>query len=189
MPTKRKPCIDCGNKTTTLRCAPCYNIFKRKPPEQRFWAKVDKDGPIVPGMTTPCWVWTGAKGKQGYGHLLFSAQKIKKAHRVSYEIHFGIIDPKKDICHHCDNPSCVRPDHLFEGTTRDNILDMERKGRAYHPRGNNSGQAKLTESDVINIRKLYKQDGMTYKKLASMYQIGKTTISHIIKYRTWTHLP
>lgn len=92
----------------------------RQPIEKRFWRKVQKsDG---------CWEWQGSKNAQGYG-VITEGGKIIKAHRVSYRLHYGDIPDGLFVCHHCDNPCCVRPDHLFTGTALDNALDMRNKGR------------------------------------------------------------
>ena len=74
-----------------------------------------------------CWMWTGAKGKRGYG--LVGNMYERNAHRVSYNIHIGVIPPSMEICHTCDNPECTNPEHLFLGTRKDNIQDMLSKGR------------------------------------------------------------
>lgn len=91
----------------------------------RLWAKVVKG----PG----CWIWTGAKNKKGYGEI----QKGRRGmgpiptHRASWIIHFGEISDDLQVLHHCDNPSCVRPDHLFLGTAADNTADMIKKQRGH----------------------------------------------------------
>jgi hypothetical protein len=90
----------------------------------RFYTKVDK--------TDTCWIFTGYKDRDGYGQYGIRDQGIKvsyQAHRFSYEAETGIYPGKLLVCHHCDNPSCVRPDHLFLGTNKDNMEDMVKKGR------------------------------------------------------------
>lgn len=91
----------------------------------RFWGRVDK--------TDGCWVWTGRPySERGYGRFVFAGRNVR-VHRFSYEVHFGPIPIGMFVCHHCDNPLCVRPDHLFCGSNSDNMLDAIRKGRAKPP--------------------------------------------------------
>lgn len=93
--------------------------------EERFWEKVDKTG--------DCWEWTGFKNRQGYGQFQVSTKNGQPAHRVSFELANGKIPDGMHVCHKCDNPPCVRPDHLFLGTPSDNMKDMVKKGRNISP--------------------------------------------------------
>lgn len=88
---------------------------------ERFWAKVDRSG--------ECWVWTGPKHSAGYGLLRFNGKQIS-AHRLAWQLVGGQIWPGLCICHHCDNPPCVRPEHLFIGSHRDNMRDRRYKNQA-----------------------------------------------------------
>jgi len=101
----------------------------------RFWAKVDKNGPVHPVLGTPCWIWTGARIRHGHGVLGGPGQYGRKVlvHRFSYELQVGPIPDEMEICHHCDNPPCVRPSHLFPGTHQQNMADSIAKGRFRHP--------------------------------------------------------
>lgn len=87
----------------------------------RFWSKVDK--------TSTCWLWTGMPNGWGYGTFKVSAGNDRFAHRLSWEIHKGPIPKGLCVCHKCDRPICVNPDHLFLGSHRDNRDDAIRKGR------------------------------------------------------------
>lgn len=94
----------------------------------RFWGQVDKLGPVHPILATRCWIWTRAKARFGYGVSRIDG-RIHSTHRVSWAMAYGDIPAGLNVLHHCDNPPCVRPDHLFVGTQRDNSLDMWSKGR------------------------------------------------------------
>lgn len=104
--------------------------------EQRFWLKVNKTG--------PCWLWTASQHSEGYGHIR-GDKTMRKAHRVSWELHFGAIPDGLFVCHHCDERRCVRPDHLFLGTALSNHRDMSRKGRA-------SGGVRGVNNPLTNVR-------------------------------------
>lgn len=98
------------------------------PPETRFWSHVDKSGTHGSWNGTPCWVWTAHCMHDGYGTFKFKG-KDELAHRVAYLMTHGSIPPGHEILHHCDNPPCCNPAHLFTGTQFDNMRDMVAKGR------------------------------------------------------------
>lgn len=92
--------------------------------EERFWTKVEK--------TETCWLWRGASRKRGYGVMRMPGHRGRNVstHRYSAMLHFGMFDTRLHVLHHCDNPSCVNPDHLYLGTHDDNMRDMSERGRA-----------------------------------------------------------
>ncbi len=159
--------------------------------QARFWAKVqvtaDADG---------CWLWTArARYSRGYG--AFSAQQGKQtgAHRFMWELTQGPIPAGMFVLHHCDNPPCVRPDHLFLGTARDNAIDMARKrrtGRDAHPEayshlnGDGNPAARLTQTAVTEIRRRYAAGGILQRELAEEYGVQQTTVSSVILRKNWT---
>lgn len=138
----------------------------------RFWSKVQKsDG---------CWEWTAGKYANGYGCFHIYGDPIK-AHRFSWMIHYGEFSPEMNVCHKCDNKSCVRPDHLFLGTQVDNILDAVRKGRRMGAIGYKSPERKLTEEDVRNIRN---SKSSSYR-LAEAFGVSGPTIRQILQGKTY----
>ena len=175
--------------------------------EDRFWSHVDKSG--------NCWLWTAARDWHGYGSFRFPDRCVK-AHRFSYELHFGPIPPGMFVCHHCDNPPCVRPDHIFVGTQSDNMRDASQKGRLpagethhlrVHPewaargdrngarvhrdrmqRGESRWNAKLTETAVREIRQLYSAGNVSMGTLAHEYGITPSSIHAIIHRIAWVHV-
>lgn len=136
---------------------------------------------------TGCWDWIGTKDSKGYGKI-WVGEKLARSHRVAYTIHVGNIPDGLIVCHHCDNPGCVNPDHLFVGTNADNMKDKTCKGRA---RGQGKGEshslAKLTEDDIRSIRK-EKASGVRQRVLARKYGVSEQHMSDICKGRYWSHV-
>lgn len=137
-----------------------------------------------------CWEWEGWIQKRGgYGGLRYGG-KLLKAHRVSYELYYAEPLNKLHCLHKCDNPKCVNPLHLFAGTNLDNIQDKVLKNRAYtgNQKGENNGASKLSDNDVLQIRKLYNTKEYTTIKLGTMYGVNRSTISYIVNNKTFKHL-
>lgn len=135
----------------------------------RFWAQVDKSG--------ECWEWTGTRSR-GYGafKLLRVRASALMAHRVSWEISNGMIVDGLFVCHRCDNKRCVRPDHLFLGTNRDNQLDAVAKGRT---RGRGRW---ITLNQRAEVAALYKTGRYTIQRLADMYEVSTMPIWRITRH-------
>lgn len=156
----------------------------------RFWEKVRK--PTGFAVLRGCWLWTGYQDKRrgrdcGYGQIQGGDKKLKKAHIVSWELHYGPVPKGKLVLHKCDNPPCVRPDHLFLGNHQNNSDDMVAKGRARGARGEDSAKAKLTEEQVQAIRSAPHVYG-SRKFLAEKYAVSPDTIHAIRSGDTWAWL-
>lgn len=149
---------------------------------ERFRSKVDK--------SLSCWVWTGARLHQrhgDYGRISAGHRRgrILLAHRVSYEFSFGPIPDGMYVLHKCDNPPCVRPDHLFLGTQADNQADKLTKGRLIRKFGEENPNAKLTWQEVHDIRKRYASERASAAKLAAEFGVSDDEILNIIHEVTW----
>lgn len=163
------------------KCTINSGMKSKRPIEERFWEKVDKKS------NESCWNFIGANN-QGYGQLYVSKGKKIRANRLSYEIHFGKISDNLVVCHRCDNPSCVNPKHLFAGSQKDNITDMHSKNRGNTPKGSNHANAKVTEDQVIEIRKLYSEKSMRIADISRLYNASQSSIDDIVHYKTWKHV-
>lgn len=122
-----------------------------------------------------CWIWQGPVSTNGYGNIHFQ-RKTVSAHKFSYERFIGPVPAGMKICHRCDTPLCVNPEHFFLGTHRQNMDDMLAKGRKRNKA--------LTREKVEEIRKAY-ANGVSAKKLAEQYGVNARTITHAVKFKTW----
>lgn len=152
-----------------------------------FWQKVDRNGPVIRTELGPCWMWRGRIEKRSkYGK--FDVNEVDSyAHRVMWEIVYGPIPKGLFVCHQCDNPPCVRPDHLFLGTPRDNSVDRTNKGRTRGPVGELNGMAKLTEFQVREIL-VGLTNGRKVTEIAKTYKVGSSAISEIKAGKRWKHV-
>jgi len=134
-----------------------------------------------------CWIFGGNHDKNGYGIFMHGRGKQLRAHRVSFEFHHGGLNAEMLVCHSCDNPSCINPNHLFMGTPKDNTQDMIKKGRKANCEGSNHPLSKLDEIDVLFIRQ-ERSFGKKLKDIANDYGITFQTVSDICRGKTWKHL-
>lgn len=142
---------------------------------------------VHPEPNSGCWLWLGTWCPKGYGTFYFRKRSFK-AHRASWTLFRSEIPEGLYICHRCDNPPCVNPDHLFCGTHLDNNRDMMMKGRHADFPGSMNGNAIATEHDIIAIRQLAKR-GWTPKYIAQHFDIGIDNIYKIIRGDVWKHVP
>lgn len=157
----------------------CTDEFRKTKYIERFWRNVKK--------TEGCWLWRATADKNWYGEIMVHGRK-RGAHCVSYELAYGPIPEGLLVRHTCDNPPCVRPDHLEVGTVKDNTRDMIKRGRKPIFRGEQAGISKLTEHLVREIRSRHAR-GEKQNGLAKAYNVHTTTIFNIVHRRTWTHVP
>lgn len=190
---------------TKLTCQTCGDVFELLPSrvargngtfcskpcvrhgttQERFFSKVDTNGPIPehsPHLGA-CHVWTGSKAKFGHGNFRLG-RKAEKAHRVAFLLANGRW-PSPQALHHCDNPACVRIEHLYEGDDAANVADRENRGRGNPPKGEHNGQAKLTEEKVRAIR----DSALSQRALARLYGVSRPVVRSVINRRTWRHVP
>lgn len=166
-------------------------VFTSASVEDRFWAKAQK--------SDDCWAWTANRNRRGYGKFCLNKRQ-EPAHRVAYTLTYGDIPAGLWVLHHCDNPSCVRPDHLYLGTHQDNMQDRHNRGRAasgesngsrMHPerilRGERCSWAKLTTEQVAAIRQEYATTRVTLHQLAAKYGVGKSQIHNIVRRKVWNY--
>ncbi len=144
--------------------------------ESRFWNKVNKKS------DDECWEWISAIGTTGYGHFNMKDENGKhkncKAHRLAFELHHKRpIQEGMYILHSCDNRKCCNPNHLSEGTAKDNTHDMIRKNRHYVL----ITKTKITEAQKVEIIEKYKTSSYTYSSLAREYNVTPPTIVRVIK--------
>lgn len=177
MPPAPRPCKTCGSIVTpkSSRAAPLSL-------EEAFWSKVEK--------TEGCWQWTGATSR-GYGRLSYQSETIS-AHRFSYRLHGGTLTKGMFVCHRCDNPLCMNPDHLFLGTSRDTSTcrgaahwqnaspEKRRTGARHHA-------SKLSPKKVREMRSLY-ANGETVKGIAKQYGVDARTTYAVLRGETWKHV-
>jgi HNH endonuclease/CENP-B-like protein len=156
---------------------------------ERFWAKVT--------IADSCWLWTGATTPFGYGVLSTGtwmyARRYQQilAHRASWILHYGPVPIGLQVLHHCDNPPCCRPDHLWIGTQKENMHDMIKKGRHFtqglpQNRAGENPQAKLTGQQVAQIRRL--RGTHSERAIAKMFGIHRSTVNRITANKRWSYL-
>ncbi len=144
-------------------------------------------------ITKHCWLWTSHKNQKGYGRFRLHGSRFL-AHRFSYELFVGPIEPGKQILHRreCGNPACVNPNHLYMGTNADNVRDRELwgkgRGKGSVKTGEANGRVILFESDVLAIRKIHKDKRCGYEETAKSFDVASSTIGGIVRRHRWKHI-
>jgi hypothetical protein len=150
----------------------CQNEDWRKSDQEKFWSKVQK--------AEGCWLWTGMMSSSGYGQF-GSFGSLKDAHRFSWELANGRSVPDGfEVCHRCDNPPCVNPEHLFVGTPADNKQDSIQKGRIAV--GERHGHAAVSDATVAEMRRLA-TSGLSVQDIAKQVGVGVSTVRGIVRGR------
>lgn len=155
---------------------------KKRPLAERLWRRV------VIGTPDECWPWTGYKSHQGYGRIGGLGRDLQLCHRVAYELTYGPIPDNVAVLHHCDNPPCCNPAHLFLGDNQDNVDDKMEKGRFVPMKGETNGSSKFTKETIIEIRNL-RAAGMTFAAISKICGVSKSHVKRIAKHQAWVHIP
>lgn len=156
-----------GEKYCSSKCShKGKSVEHSKPIAERFWSKVDIKG------KDECWEWKASRIRDRYGK--FDGGKL--AHRISYEMSFGKIAEGLYVCHKCDNPPCVNPNHLFLGTQQDNVDDMLKKDRL--PTGIKHPKSKFTDEQILEIKKL-RTEGIPISLISEQFNISKGYIYNL----------
>lgn len=156
-------------------------VDKLKSLKYRFEMKFKIDKP------NKCWIWLKHKNKKGYGIFGIASSKSVRAHRFSYELYVGKIPKGLLVCHKCDNPACVNPNHLWLGTIKENNSDRDKKGRCVSLKGEKNGHAKITDKIAREIKqRIISGEPMT--KIARELNIKYCIVANIKSGSSWKHI-
>lgn len=213
-PLLRSQHADAERERRRMRRGAAFGKRSKRDPAARFWAKVNRDGPIPAASPDlgRCWLWTASTARFGYGQF-WTGSRLTVASRFALELALGRpIAPDLMACHRCDNPPCVNPAHLYEGTQQVNVGDMVQRQRMWHDRppearlhpertgsgdrsasrkypglrrGERNGNARLTAVQVAELRRRYAQGDVTQAVLATEFGIKPSHVSNIIRGRIW----
>ena len=149
----------------------------------RFWSKV-----IPPIIEDGCWNWSAGTDKNGYGYFTINGNTFR-AHRFSYEYFYGQITTGLLVLHSCDNPSCVNPNHLSEGTILDNAKDRIERGRQVDLRGGRSGTAVYSDKDIVELLEgIISRKFQLRSDVLQYYDMTENVLANILNRRCWTNI-
>ena len=180
-------CVPSRSRVTKYCSHACYHRGRyaiRIDPLEQLLRRVT----FLPGPNG-CWIWTGARNSTGYGTVQV-AGKTRSTHWLSYHLFRGRVDPGLCICHACDTPACVNPDHLWLGTHRENMRDMTAKGRkrSVQLHGSRSPRSLLNE-DAAAIIRTAADAGHSVASIARAFQVSQATVRLVVQRVTWKHVP
>jgi len=142
--------------------------------KERLLASYEED------LQTGCWNWTKYRDRDGYGTIAVNSRPVL-AHRASYSVFVSPLLPSLFICHECDNPSCINPKHLYQGTHKDNQKDKKVRMRVV---GESHPYSKLTETDILSIR----NSELSQEKLGKIYGVTQAHVGRIKRNINWSHI-
>lgn len=168
-----------GNPSVTLRTPRDASLAERL--EYSGWTEVLRRPELG-----PCWEWSGSRHGSGYGSVSVGDSKKNHASRVAHLAWVGPLSDKQFACHHCDNPPCINPAHLFAGTPKENSEDCAEKDRNAH--GERQGSHKLTEDDVRAIRSAYATGQFSLRELAGQYGVSTSNVGLLVRRKIWARV-
>ncbi len=189
-----RDCLECRKKYLKVKrhekniktCPICKNEHNKNTLECSDKCKILNRHKKING----CWEWQGKLNIDGYGSFVESKNGKKteiRSHRKSYEIFIGEIPEGMQVCHKCNNPCCCNPEHLWIGTPKENTQDCIKKRRFFNGKERAKASGKLTETQVIEMRNLYKK-GVSQKEIQKQFGISQPQVSGILTYKFWKHI-
>lgn len=170
----------CGEKTCTADLKRRNAKGQAGSIRKRFESKFVK-------RESGCWEWIGSKGKHGYGVMVVDGKSLR-ANRLAFKVYNKPLSEEQLACHHCDNPSCVNPDHLYAGTGLTNAYDRISRGRSASHVGELNELSKLTDDAVIYIRNAWRKERVRQSDLAQMFDVSPSLISKVVNHHVWGHV-